>query len=180
VNVSVEEVSSTEIETALEEGRMDLGLGFVTRHSPNLRYEHLCNNEFALIVPEGHPWWKRKAINLSEIHQQRLVQLPDTFVTRRMTDEVCQANQIRPRTIVEISAIETLLRSLGPLNAAALLPGIALLKTQSYKLKAIPLQGKGLKLEIGLLRLKDSGGSSMVRAFSSLAHTLVPKMIKKH
>jgi len=180
VNVSVEEVSSTEIETALEEGRMDLGLGFVTRHSPNLRYEHLCNNEFALIVPEGHPWWKRKAINLSEIHQQRLVQLPDTFVTRRMTDEVCQANQIRPRTIVEISAIETLLRSLGPLNAAALLPGIALLKTQSYKLKAIPLQGKGLKLEIGLLRLKDSGGSSTVRAFSRIAHDLVPKMIKKY
>jgi len=180
VNVSVQEVSSTEIETALEEGRMDLGLGFVTRHSPNLRYEPLCNDDFALIVPEGHPWWKRNAINLSEIHQQRLAQLPDTFATRRMTDEICQAHQIRPRTIAEISAIETLLRSLEPLGAAALMPKVVLLRTQGYKLKAIPLQGKGLKLEIGLLRLKDSGGSSMVRAFSRVAHDLVPKMIKKY
>ena len=41
VSLVVEEISSTEIETALEEGRMDVGLGFVTRHSPNLRYERL-------------------------------------------------------------------------------------------------------------------------------------------
>jgi Transcriptional regulator len=36
ISVTVEEISSTEIETALEEGRMDVGLGFLTRHSPNL------------------------------------------------------------------------------------------------------------------------------------------------
>ena len=35
ISVTVEEISSTEIETALEEGRMDVGLGFLTRHSPN-------------------------------------------------------------------------------------------------------------------------------------------------
>src|ERR1700745_2347549 len=39
--VKVEEISSPEIETALEEGRMDLDLGFLPRHSPNLRYERL-------------------------------------------------------------------------------------------------------------------------------------------
>jgi DNA-binding transcriptional LysR family regulator len=37
ISVTVEEISSTEIETALEEGRMDVGLGFLTHHSPNLR-----------------------------------------------------------------------------------------------------------------------------------------------
>ena len=50
ISVTVEEISSTEIETAVEEGRMDVGLGFLTRHSPNLRYERLCTDEFALIV----------------------------------------------------------------------------------------------------------------------------------
>jgi LysR family cyn operon transcriptional activator len=179
ISVSVEEVSSTEIETALEEGRMDLGLGFVTHHSPNLRYERLCSDEFALIVPRVHPWWNRQVIDLSEIHQQRLVQLPDSFVTRRMTDEICRNHQIRPRTIAEISAIETLLRSLAPLKAAALMPKIALLGTQGLKLKAIRLGGKNLKIEIGLLRLKGSGGNSTVQAFGHLTHAVVPKLVKK-
>ena len=126
VSLNVEEISSTVIETALEEGRMDVGLGFLTRHSPNLHYERLCNDQFALIVDRSHPWAKRRMIAVSELHQERILQLPDSFVMRRMTDVVCREHQVRPRVIAEISAIETLLRSLAPLNAAALMPKIAL------------------------------------------------------
>src|SRR5881394_2752675 len=126
ISITVEEISSTEIETALEEGRMDVGLGFLTRHSPNLRYERLCTDEFALIVSEAHPWWTRRAIRFAELHQQRLLQLPDSFVMRRMSDEISRNHRVRPRTVAEINAIGTLLRSLGPLEAAALMPKIAL------------------------------------------------------
>ena len=177
ISLNIEEISSTEIETALEEGRMDVGLGFLTRHSPNLRYERLCNDEFALIVAQGHPWAKRRVIHLSELHQQRILQLPDTFVMRRMSDEICRNHQVRPRTVAEINAIETLLRSLAPLRAAALMPKIALRGTTD--LKAIRLQGKNLSLEIGLLRLKDSSTNSTVAAFTELAKVAVPKILGK-
>ena len=179
ISLIVEEISSTEIETALEEGRMDVGLGFLTRHSPNLRYERLCTDEFALIVSESHPWSKRHLIPLSELHQQRLLQLPDSFVMRRMIDDVFRNHQIRPRTVAEINAIETLLRSLAPLQAATLMPKIALRGRESLKLKAIRLQGKKLGLDIGLLRLSDSAANSAVAAFTSLAKASVPKMIKR-
>src|SRR5437762_2496860 len=154
ISLTVEEISSTEIETALEEGRMDVGLGFLTRHSPNLRYERLCTDQFALIVSAKHPWAKRRIVDFSELHQQRLLQLPDSFVMRRMTDEICRKHQVRPRTVAEINAIETLLRSLAPLRAAAVMPKIALRGREG--LKAIPLRGKQLGVEIGLLRLRDS------------------------
>ena len=65
VNLTVTEISSDDIETALEEGRLDVGLGFLTRHSPNLHYELLSSDEFALIVPAGHPWWNRRLIDFS-------------------------------------------------------------------------------------------------------------------
>ena len=177
ISVIVEEISSTEIETALEEGRMDVGLGFVTRHSPNLRYERLCQDKFALVVSERHPWANRRTIPFAELHQQRLVQLPDSFVMRRMTDEICRNHQVRPRTVAEMNAIETLLRSLAPLRAAALMPKIALRGREGLKLKAIPLEGKHLGLEIGLLRLSDSAANSAVAAFTSLVKAIVPKLV---
>lgn len=177
VSLNVEEISSTEIETALEEGRMDVGLGFLTRHSPNLRYERLCTDQFALIVHSSHPWARRRMIELSELHQERILQLPNTFVMRRMTDAICREHQVRPRTVAEINAIETLLRSLAPLKAAALMPKIALRGTTG--LIAIRLKGKNLALEIGLLRLIDSGTNNAVEEFTKLARVAVPLIIKK-
>jgi LysR family cyn operon transcriptional activator len=177
ISLTVEEISSTEIETALEEGRMDVGLGFVTRHSPHLRYERLCTDEFALIVPTNHPWARRRKIDFAELHQQRLLQLPDSFVMRRMTDEICRNHQVRPRTVAEINAIETLLRSLASLNAAALMPKITLRGREAPKLRAIPLRGRKLGLEIGLLRLSDSSSNSAVADFTTLAKTAVPKLL---
>ena len=179
ISITVEEISSTEIETALEEGRMDVGLGFLTRHSPNLRYERLCTDEFALLVPPNHLWANRRFIDFSKLHQQRMLQLPDTFVMRRMADEICRKHKVRPHVIAEINAIETLLRSLGPLRAATLMPTIALRGRENLKLKAVRLHGKNLAVDIGLLRLSDSAANSAVAAFTSLAKATVPKMIKR-
>jgi LysR family cyn operon transcriptional activator len=179
LSLIVEEISSTEIETALEEGRMDVGLGFLTRHSPNLHYERLCTDAFSLIVAENHPWAGRSLIPISELHQQRLLQLPDSFVMRRMTDEICRKHQVRPRTVAEINAIETLLRSLAALDAGALMPNITLRGREGLHLRALPLQGNNLSLEIGLLRLIDAEVNSALGAFTRLAQIEVPKMIQQ-
>lgn len=178
LSLTVEEISSTEIETAIEEGKLSVGLGFLTRHSPNLRYERLCTDSFAVVVAASHPWSDRPAIALAELHQERVLQLPDSFVMRRMMDQICRQHRVRPRIVAEINAIETLLRSLGPLHAATMMPKIALRGREGLELKAIPLQGKGLALEIGLLRLRDSTRDSAVGAFSALAKLEVPKLIQ--
>ena len=156
---------------------MDVGLGFLTRHSPNLHYEHLGHDQFALIVHRSHPWAKRRMISVADLHRERLVQLPDSFVMRRMTDAICREHQVRPRTIAEINAIEPLLRSLAYLNAGALMPRIVL--RENRDLTAIQLKGKHLAAEIGLLRLIDSGTNNMVADFTKLAKATVPSMIEQ-
>jgi LysR family transcriptional regulator, cyn operon transcriptional activator len=176
VSLNVEEISSTEIETALEEGRMDLGLGFLTRHSPNLHYERLCTDQFTLIVHESHKWAGRRMIDVSELHQERFLQLTDTFVMRRMSDAICREHQVQPRNVAELNSIETLLRSLALMQAAALMPKIALRGTTG--LNSVRLKGKNLALEIGLLRLVGSDASDAVSEFAKLAHAVVPKIIR--
>jgi LysR family cyn operon transcriptional activator len=116
-------------------------------------------------------------IDVRELHEQPVLQLPDTFVMRRMTDAICQQHGVRPHIVAEINSIETILRSLLPLQAAALMPKIAL--RDSHGLVAIPLKGKNLALEIGLLRLIDSEASGAVEEFTKLARKTVPLMIRK-
>ena len=56
------------------------------------------------------------------------------------------------------------------------MPKIALRGTTG--LIAIQMKGKNLALEIGLLRLIDSGANSAVSEFTKLARSAVPKIIK--
>src|ERR1051326_9335111 len=114
ISITVEEISSTEIETAVEEGRVDVGMGFLTRHSPHLRYERLGGDKIVLLVADTHPWAHRRVVRLAELHQQPLIQPTHAFIIRHMTDDICLKHQVRPRTVAEFSAIQTLLRSLGP------------------------------------------------------------------
>jgi LysR family cyn operon transcriptional activator len=120
-------------------------------------------------VAEGHPWTKRRVVDLSELHLQRLVQLPGNYVMRRISDEMLGNYRIRPRTVAEINSVETLLRSLGPLKAAALMPRISLREAGNLGLRSIRLEGRDLGLEGGLLRLIDSGTNSALAAFTKLA-----------
>ena len=178
IDLSVLEISSSDIEILLEEGRTDVGLGWMTRHSPSLQYEHLGNDRLTAVVASNHPWAKRRSIDLSELHLQRVVQLPETYVMRRMTDEMFRNYRIRPRTVTEINSIEMLLRSLRPLNAIGLMPRISLHSAKELDLKSIRLEGKALGLEIGVLRLINSGTNPAVAAFTELAKTVVPRMIE--
>ena len=174
IDLSVLEISSTEIETLLEEGRLDLGLGWLTRHSPALHYEHLCDDEFTVVIAENHPWAKRRVIEFGHLHQQRLVQLPDSYVMRRMTDDLFRKHRIRPRTVAEINSVEMLLRSLDPLRALALMPRVSLREAGNLGLRAVRLQGRNLGLEIGLFQLADSQNSAAT-AFAALAKTVAGK-----
>ena len=96
-----------------------------------------------------------------------------------MTDEICRKHGVRPHVIAEVNAIETLLRALGPLQAATLMPKIALRGRENLKLRAVRLHGKNLGVDIGLLRLRDSAANSAVAAFTSIAKATVPEIIGK-
>jgi hypothetical protein len=79
--------------------------------------------------------------------------------------------------IAEINSIEALLRSLAPLNAAAFMPKIALHGTTD--LIAIPLKGKNLTIEIGLLRLVGSGANRVTNEFAKIARSAVPEIVNE-
>ena len=67
----------------------------------------------------------------------------------------------------------------GPLQSGALMPKVTLRGRQNLKLRAVPLRGKKLGLEIGLLGLTRFADKHSRGRFYSLAKRTVPGMVAK-
>ena len=84
VEMSVHVASPTELERAVLDRRIDLGLGACGRHSPYLTYEDVFEERQVLYCGAGHPLFERnREITLAELKSQQLVRRayasPDQF-----------------------------------------------------------------------------------------------------
>ena len=61
------------------------------------------------MVSSSHPLAGRKRIRMVELHQQRLVLLPDYFATRTLLDECFKASGAEPIVVAEFSTIAPML-----------------------------------------------------------------------
>ncbi len=171
----VEEITSASIETALEDGRIDVGLGFLSPHSSRFHHQSLGKDRFVWIVHRSHPGAEKRSVHLSELEGERIVAMPERFLLRRVTDDVLREQGIRPSVVAEIGALGMLLRALGPLKAGTILPRIAL--HEGGDLVAIPLKGKKLSLRLGLLTLAGSQTQGLIQEFARLAREIIPPLV---
>ena len=151
VTIRVQEMASSEVESELEAGRVDIGFGLMTRNSPNLRYERLISEPFSLIVSDTSEFARRKSIALKALEDVRLVLLPESFDMRRAADEVLRHANVHPKVVYEIDNIDAVLASVVRAKMPTLLPEIVLRGRELPSLRAIPLAGKTLKMGFGIL-----------------------------
>lgn len=151
VAIGVQELASSEVESELEAGRLDIGFGLMTRNSPNLRYERLVSEPFSLIVSGASGFSSRDTVNLKELEGMRLVMLPESFDMRRAADEVLRRSKVHPKVAFEINNIDAVLASVVKAGMPTLLPAIVLRGRELSSLRAIPLAGRTRKMDFGLL-----------------------------
>jgi LysR family cyn operon transcriptional activator len=73
-----------------------------------------------LVVADDHPLAARKRIRMVELHQQRLVLLPEYFATRAMLEECFQASGAEPVVVAEMSTIAPMLGLLPRMQIGAI------------------------------------------------------------
>ena len=109
VRVRVEELAADQIGTKLRAGELDLGIAYRPGGQTDLWFEPLYNEEMVLVVGDAHPFAARKRIRMVELHQQRLVLLPQYFATRMLLDECFKASGAEPIVVAEMSTIAPML-----------------------------------------------------------------------
>jgi LysR family cyn operon transcriptional activator len=109
VRVKVEELPAEQISTRLHAGELDLGIAYRPSEPTTLWFEPLYNEEMVLVVSDAHPLAGRKRIRMAELHQQRLVLMPDYYATRRLLDDCFKASGAEPLVVAEMSTIAPML-----------------------------------------------------------------------
>jgi len=109
VRIRVEELAADQISAKLHAGELDIGIAYRPSGPTDLWFEPLYNEEMVLVVSDTHPLAGRKRIRMVELHQQRLVLLPDYFATRTLLDECFKASGAEPIVVAEMSTIAPML-----------------------------------------------------------------------
>jgi len=109
VRVKVEELPAEKISERLHAGELDLGIAYRPDDPTGLWFEPLYNEEMVLVVSDANPLAARKRIRMVELHQQRLVLMPDYYATRRLLDDCFKASGAEPLVVAEMSAIAPML-----------------------------------------------------------------------
>ena len=109
VQVRVEELPAELIGTKLHAGELDIGIAYRPNGPTDLWFEPLYNEEMVLVVSDSHPLAGRKRIRMVELHQQRLVLMPDYFATRTLLEECFKASGAEPLVVAEMSTIAPML-----------------------------------------------------------------------
>ncbi|MEP7100224.1 MAG: LysR substrate-binding domain-containing protein [Burkholderiales bacterium] len=109
VQVRIEELSADQIGAKLQAGELDIGIAYRPTGPTDLWFEPLYNEEMVLVVSDAHPLAGRKRIRMVELHQQRLVLMPDYFSTRALLDDCFKASGAEPVVVAEMSTIAPML-----------------------------------------------------------------------
>ena len=176
ITIEVHEHSARHIETEVEAGRFDVGLGFLSRSSPKLSYEPLADDEFALIVPEGNPLAARTSISLKSVAELPLVMLPDSFDMRSEVDRLFREASVRPRVAFEINTLDATLATVVQAGFPSVLTRMVLVGREALGLRAVRLSGKVPGVEYGIVRSRDAelspAAEALVREARELAQSL--------
>jgi LysR family transcriptional regulator, cyn operon transcriptional activator len=168
--VIVTELAADEIGARLNAGDLDLGIAYRPTGPSDLWFEPLYNEEMALVVSSEHPLARRKRIRMIELHEQRLVLLPEAFATRALLNECFQACGAEPVVVSEMDTIAPMLglaarSQIGAIVAIGAVPAGA-------GLCIVPLESPTPIRTPGILRKRGARPTTQTHSFSSIVRQL--------
>jgi len=158
--------TSNDIEEAILERDIDLGLAFLPPDSKEIEYEALFSDEIVLVVSKKHPFANLTELPIRELNGLHCA-LPSTgFGTRRLLDLHFTRQKISPKILLEINDIPALLTLVEKGGLGTLVSRRAVENREG--LSVITITGTRLLREAGILKHQGVYLSTAARAFVEL------------
>lgn len=173
ITLSTFEMPQNDIEAAVAEDRIDIGIAFseplsAETLSSEIETEMLFKEMFCLAIGNVHPRaGQQERMSAQEFGQESLVLLNTDFALRRYIDQYCREHGIAPRIAMETDSLSVIIEMIQAGTLATVLPN-TIIRTQ-YGLYSIPLSPEMPHKAIIVICRKGGYKSPACLAFTALA-----------
>jgi DNA-binding transcriptional LysR family regulator len=148
----------------------DLGILGESAAHPDLVFEPFVEDPLVVIVARDHPWAKRRAVSLRDLEGKRLILREPGSASRELIRQRFLAMGIALEASMEIGSNEVIKRAVELGNGISLMSAtIVQPEVESGRLRAIPVQERGLVRTIQFAYHRERRDSPLVRAVLQIA-----------
>ncbi|KQY80693.1 MULTISPECIES: LysR family transcriptional regulator [Paenibacillus] len=168
IKTSIQSLPSSQIYTQVENGLVDIGIGYLTERNPNLNTAVLYYDTFELVVSPAHPLAKQKHAAVDVLRNTPLILLSPDTVGRRFTEAVFKKYDIQPNIVMELSSSEEVKRMVEiNLGAAVISKQSVAHELRQGTLRMIPLSELEVSHPVGVIYKSSRYLNSAMQQFLS-------------
>lgn len=169
IKTSIQSMASSAIYQQVENGMIDVGIGYLIERNPNLSTSVLYYDTFELVVSPSHPLASQaSSATMESLREIPLILLSPDTVGRRFVDDVFKKYGIEPHVVMELSSSEEIKRMVEiNLGAAIISKQSVTPETRSGTLKIIPISELEVSHPVGVIYKSSRYLNSAMRQFIS-------------
>ncbi|WAH35717.1 LysR family transcriptional regulator [Alicyclobacillus dauci] len=139
IELSITDLRSEETIEALLNHKLDLGIIFLPTTDPRLECIHLYEEEFCLVLSNGHSLARTKSVTLEELRSTPLALLPKRYLIRQFIDEYTNPRGFKLTPTLQLSSLESLRQILTYHELGSILTHSYLKQISDPNLVAVPI-----------------------------------------
>ncbi|HEY8528782.1 MAG TPA: LysR family transcriptional regulator [Paenibacillaceae bacterium] len=141
IKITIMTMNSAQIMANVENGTVDIGIGYLSDKTPQLDTSVLFYDTFELVVSPQHPLASLSRASTDMLRDVPLILLTPDTVCRRFVDQVFRERGIQPNLVMELSSSEEAKRMVELNLGAAILPKLSVTEEiRRGTLKLIPVR----------------------------------------
>jgi molybdate transport repressor ModE-like protein len=172
VRVSVSDTDAVLRE--VEQGKAHLGLVGGPGGSPHLAFRRFAGDELVLVVPRGHPWWRKKRVTVEELLAQPLIQRERGSGSRHCLERSLERVGVAEaglNVVLELGSSEGIKEAvLEGLGVAVLSRRVVHKEVRAGQFKAVTVEGLGLDRDIFIVQDRRRALPAPAQFFLELAN----------
>jgi len=149
-------------------GAADFGVTYLDDLPAPFLSSPLGKEEFTVVLPRSHPLAGKRSLSLSDLKDAPLVSLPSDSRTRRVIDSAASSLGLTLNHVVTVSQFATMLGFVRAGTGLAIAPRSGVASFLGRELSAVPVRGRPLARELGLIMLKEREPSPAATGLMSL------------
>ncbi|OAB45906.1 LysR family transcriptional regulator [Paenibacillus glacialis] len=141
IKTTIQSMASSQIYNSVENGQIDVGIGYLIERNPNLMNSVLYYDTFELVVSPRHPLCTQNPVpSIEALRDLPLILLTQDTVGRKFVDEIFKKHKITPNVVMELSSSEEIKRMVEMNLGAAIISKLSVgRELRLGTLKIIPL-----------------------------------------